>query len=56
MDEKCLSILKNKTWDICSLPAGRSAIRKKWLYKTKPDAETVFKAIRLVIIYLQSWN
>ncbi|KXJ80952.1 hypothetical protein RP20_CCG022519 [Aedes albopictus] len=31
--------MRNRTWTLTDLPAGRKAIRCKWVYKTELDAE-----------------
>uniref|UniRef100_A0A251VAV7 Putative zinc finger, CCHC-type n=1 Tax=Helianthus annuus TaxID=4232 RepID=A0A251VAV7_HELAN len=33
------SIKKNKTWELCDLPAGHKAIGLKWVFKLKKDAD-----------------
>jgi hypothetical protein len=33
------SLIKNKTWNLCELPAGRKAIKSKWVYKIKTKAD-----------------
>lgn len=48
MDEEYQSLVKNNTWTICSLPAGRNAIRNKWVFKIKTGVEDRYKA-RLVV-------
>ena len=40
------SLLKNHTWDLVELPAGRTAIKNRWVYDMKQDGR--FKA-RLVV-------
>jgi hypothetical protein len=47
MNEEYQSLVKNNTWTICSLPAGRNTIRNKWVFKIKSGAEDRYKA-RLV--------
>lgn len=49
MDEEYSSIVKNHTWELCSLPAGQSVVGSKWIYKKKrsADGSTRYKA-RLV--------
>lgn len=37
MDEEISSHLQNNTWSLDKLPAGRKAIKAKWVYKTKTD-------------------
>lgn len=39
MEEKIKSLEKNKTWRLCKLPEGRTAIGCKWVYKAKQDTE-----------------
>lgn len=51
MDEEMVSLDKNRTWTLTSLPSSRRAIANRWLYKVKENADgTVgrFKA-RLVV-------
>lgn len=35
MDEEILSILKNDTWFLTTLPVGKKAVDLKWIYKSK---------------------
>jgi len=44
------SLLKNKTWELTTLPEGKKALQNKWVYrvKTEHDASKRFKA-RLVV-------
>lgn len=35
MEEEMQSLHKNKTWEVVSLPIGKSAIGCKWVYKRK---------------------
>jgi hypothetical protein len=35
MEEEYKSLIANKIWKLCKLPAGRKAIKCKWVYKTK---------------------
>lgn len=37
MDEEHEALLRNCTWDLVDLPAGKKAIGCKWLFKTKVD-------------------
>lgn len=37
MDEEMESMSRNKVWSECDLPAGRTAIGCKWVYKIKRD-------------------
>ena len=30
---------KNKTWDLCKLPAAKRALQNKWVYRLKEDVE-----------------
>lgn len=39
MQEEYEAQMRNGTWTLTDLPAGRKAIRSKWVYKTKLDAE-----------------
>ncbi|XP_055522420.1 zinc finger protein 208-like [Wyeomyia smithii] len=39
MQEEFDALVDNKTWTITSLPKGKKAIKCKWVYKTKRDAE-----------------
>ena len=51
MQEEMQSLEKNGTWDIVRLPAGKKAVRCKWIFKRKecssPSKATRYKA-RLV--------
>lgn len=50
MNDEVDSLIENRTWDLCELPANRKAIGSKWVFKlkTRPDgAVDCFKA-RLV--------
>ena len=44
------SLLKNKTWELTTLPEGNKALENKWVYKVKIDNDVSkqFKA-RLVV-------
>jgi hypothetical protein len=50
MDEEFDSLLTNETWQLTPLPAGRKAIKCKWVYalKTKPDGSLERFKARLV--------
>jgi hypothetical protein len=52
MQEEMQSLEKNDTWDIVRLPAGKKAVRCKWIFKRKegssPSEASGFKA-RLVV-------
>lgn len=37
MKEEMNSLLENKTWELKNLPAGKKAIKTRWIYKTKRD-------------------
>ena len=37
MEDKYMSLLKNKTWILADLPPGRKAIKCKWVYKLKTN-------------------
>ena len=39
MKEEINSIRKNDTWELTTLPEGHNAIRVKWIFKTKKNAE-----------------
>jgi ATP-binding cassette subfamily B (MDR/TAP) protein 1 len=44
------SLLKNKTWELTTLPEGKKALQNKWVYrvKTEHDGSKRFKA-RLIV-------
>ena len=44
------AIVKNETWSLCDLPAGKKAIGTKWVYKLKrkPDGSVDCHKARLV--------
>lgn len=50
MDEEILSILKNDTWFLTTLPVGKKAVDLKWIYKSKYyfDGSLIKKKARLV--------
>ena len=50
MKDEMSSLLKNKTWELTTLPEGKKALQNKWVYrvKTKHDGSKRFKA-RLVV-------
>jgi ATP-binding cassette subfamily B (MDR/TAP) protein 1 len=39
MNDELKSIEKNRTWDLCSLPANKKAIDVKWVYKVNQNSE-----------------
>lgn len=39
MDEEYSSLMKNHTWDLCTLSKGRKLVRYKWVYHTKYAAD-----------------
>jgi hypothetical protein len=39
MTEEMDSLMKNQTWDLVRLPAGRKALHNRWVYRTKRDAD-----------------
>ena len=43
-------LLKNKTWDLCKLPASKKDLQNKWVYKLKDEngGKKTFKA-KLVV-------
>jgi hypothetical protein len=51
MDEEMQSLKENRTWDLVDLPAGRQALRGKWVYKLKrgPDGSVVKHYARWVV-------
>ena len=50
MKDEMDSLLKNKTWDLSKLPAGKKALHNKWVYRLKEEegGKKIFKA-RLVV-------
>ena len=50
MKDEMDSLLKNKTWDLCKLPASKRSLQNKWVYKLKEEdgGKKRFKA-RLVV-------
>lgn len=51
MQDEYNSLIENNTWTLCELPKGRKAIKNKWVFKTKRDADGIisrYKA-RLVV-------
>ncbi|XP_039123645.1 uncharacterized mitochondrial protein AtMg00820-like [Dioscorea cayenensis subsp. rotundata] len=50
MDEEILSILKNDTWFLTTLPVGKKAVDLKWIYKSKYyfDGSLIKKKAHLV--------
>lgn len=39
MQDEISSLMENKTWSLVDLPSGRKAIKSKWVFKTKMDAD-----------------
>ena len=35
MEEEMDSLVKNQTWDLVKLPAGKRALQNKWVYRLK---------------------
>jgi len=50
MKDEMSSLLKNKTWELTTLPEGKKAMQNKWVYrvKTEHDGSKRFKA-RLIV-------
>ena len=50
MKEEIDSFLKNKTWDLCKLPAGKRVLQNKWVYNLKEEDRNnkIFKGILVV--------
>ena len=50
MKDEMDSLLKNKTWDLWKLPAGKRALHNKWVYKLKEEdgGKKIFKAMLVV--------
>jgi hypothetical protein len=41
MQEGCESLIANATWELAPLPKGRKAVKCKWVFHTKKDANGV---------------
>ena len=39
MESEYQSIRKNDTWEVCSLPANRTVVGSRWVYKKKINAD-----------------
>ena len=54
MDDEMRSLEKKDTWVLTELPAGKSALLNKWVFriKTEPDGKRRFKARLVVKVYL----
>ncbi len=37
MEDEMDSLLRNKTWDLCKLPASKWDLQNKWVYRFKGD-------------------
>ena len=37
MEEEMDSLMHNQTWDLVKLPAGKTALRNKWVYRLKEE-------------------
>ena len=37
MEEEMDSLVKNQTWDLVKLPAGKRALQNKWVYRLKEE-------------------
>jgi hypothetical protein len=50
MNQEFDALLTQNTWSLCPLPAGRHAVRNKWVYKLKqkPDGSIERYKARLV--------
>ena len=50
MEEEMDSLMHNQTWDLVRLPAGKTTLQNKWLYKLKEEdgGKQMYKA-RLVV-------
>jgi len=51
MNEEIRAIERNKTWDLVTLPIGKTHIVVKWVYKTKlkPNGSIAKYKSRLVV-------
>ena len=51
MNEEIRAIERNKTWELVTLPIGKTPIAIKWVYKTKlkPDGSIAKHKARLVV-------
>ena len=38
MEEEMDSLMHNQTWDLVRLPAGKTTLQKKWVYRLKEEA------------------
>ena len=55
MKEEMDSLLKNKTWDLCKLPAGKKTLQNDWVYKLKEEdrGKKKFKSRLVVKVFAQ---
>ena len=37
MDEEMDSLVRNQTWDLVKLPAGKRVLQNKWVYRLKEE-------------------
>ena len=37
MEEEMDSLMHNQTWDLVKLPAGKTALQNKWVYRLKEE-------------------
>ena len=59
MDEKLSTLYKTNTWDLISLPLGKSVVGYHWVYKIKTNSNESIEwyKVRLVIkVYSQQYG
>ena len=53
------SLIKNKTWELVSLPSSRKAISSKWVFKAKETAEGLIERYKARLVakgFLQKYG
>ena len=53
MKEKLDALSKNHTWDLVTLPPGKSVVGCKWIYKIKTRSDTMLEILEDCIVFLE---
>ena len=51
MKEELDALSKNHTWDLVTLPPGKSVVGCKWIYKIKTRSDTMLEILEDCIVF-----